>query len=99
VFKQSGEKMANTMCTDVMANVTQTLMADLQLSLQAMASLSKKMMASELNMSQAMMAELQLNMDMMANVRRSMMAGLNFSMAAHLLEEQEENEGGREGEV
>ncbi len=85
---------------EVMANLSQTLMADLQLSLLAMTNVTDQLMAADLSLSQSMMAELRKSLDLMASLREDMLAGLNCSMAGHLLApRQGEDDGGRQEQV
>jgi hypothetical protein len=85
---------------EVMANLSQTLMADLQLSLLAMANVTDQLMAADLSLSLSMMAELRMSLDLMASLREDLLAGLNCSMAGHpLAPRQGEDDGGRQEQV
>jgi hypothetical protein len=75
-------------------------MADLQLSLLAMANVTDRLMAADLSLSQSMMAELRMSLDLMAGLREDLLAGLNLSMAGHpLTPRQGEEDGGRQEQV
>ncbi len=90
--------LATHLSPEVMANLSQTLMADLQLSLLAMANVTDQLMAADLSLS--MMAELRMSLDLMASLREELLAGLNLSMAGHpLAPRQGEEDGGRQEKV
>ncbi len=92
--------MATHLSSEVMANLSQTLMADLQLSLLAMANVTDKLMAADLSLSQSMMAELRMSLDLMASLRQNLVASLNCSLAGHpLAPRQREEDGGRQEQV
>jgi hypothetical protein len=91
--------LATHLSPEVMANLSQTLMADLQLSLLAMANVTDRLMAADLSLSQSMMAELRMSLDLLAGMRESLLAGLNCSLAGHPLTRQGEEDGGRQEQV